>query len=196
MSRHSQRSRLAGLAVLTIALAGAAIWLATRPSPQKLFERGLAAGPRDGATAERLLREATRASGGHFPDAEIALCQLLLERGAWDEAAVQFAAADKESCRTDLLLDFGRTALAAGREREGIASLEAVRRRGNRDSGSALELLIEIARMWGATDEVISCARDWTELEPDNPRPWIVLIQTLKNEDRRDAECLDAVRQA
>jgi tetratricopeptide (TPR) repeat protein len=184
------------LVVFVAAGAAGAVWLWAHPNPTKLLDRGLALGRRDSTAGERLLRQAIIQSGGHYADAEMALCLLLAGRNEWSAAQAQFATLDKETCRTDLLLEFGRSALEASRETEALEALQSVRRRRNRDSAAALESLIQVFLAWGQIDEVIDAAREWTELDPDDARPWIRLIQALKNQERRDAECLNAVRQA
>jgi len=65
-----------------------------------------------------------------------------------------------------------------------------------RDRIDALQRLIETYHDRGQTEDLIIAAREWTGLEPNDPRPWIWLIQTLKTEERRDAECLQAIRDA
>ena len=195
--RLAIRRRTLLVLIVTVAAAGAG-WLLLRPSqrPQKLLEQALIAGRRDNVAAANLLRQAIRLSGGHYPDAEIALCLALADENDWEAAASQFAVLDTQSCRADLLLRFGNAALDAGRNSAGLEALEAVRRRGLRDSVPALERLVKTYQDWGQTEELIIAAREWTRLEPNQPRPWIWLIQTLKGEQRRDAECLKAIRDA
>jgi tetratricopeptide (TPR) repeat protein len=182
------------VALLAAAVAGG--WIATRPSPSKLLELGLVAGQKDSAAGERLLRRAMASSPGRYPDAEIALCLLLANRGEWESASSQFESVDAQSCRDDLLLAFGRAALQAGRGAQAQKALEAVRRRGTRESAASLELLIANYSEWGQKDELLIAAHELAQLEPHNPRPWVLLIQSLKSEPRREMECLEIIREA
>ncbi len=194
-SRPGRARRIALFVALAVAPAAVVVWYAMRPDPARLLERGLTTGRRDPAGGESLLRRAIDAAGGTYPDAEAGLCLFLARRGAWDAAASQFAALDKDSCRSDLLLEFGREALQAGRRTDGLAALESVGARIARESAAALETLMTEYRDWGQQDELIAAARRLTQIEPDNPQRWAALVGLLKAM-YRDSECLEAVRQA
>jgi tetratricopeptide (TPR) repeat protein len=187
--------RIAMLIALGLVPTAFVVWFVTRPNPARLLERGMTIGRRDPARGESLLRRAIDAAGGTYPDAEAGLCLFLARRGDWDAASSRFAALDRESCRSDLLLAFGREALRAGRRTEGLAALESLGARDSRECIPALELLMAEYREWGQQDELIAVARRLTQKEPDNPERWAALVALLKAM-YRDSECLEAVREA
>jgi tetratricopeptide (TPR) repeat protein len=187
--------RIALLVAVALVPAVVVVWFATRPNPARLLERGMAITRRDPEKAESLLRRAIAAAGGTYPDAEAGLCLVLARRGDWTAASSQFASLDRESCRNDLLLAFGREALHAGRRTEGLLALESLATRQSPDSIPALEMLMSEYREWGQQDELIAAARRLTQREPDNPQRWATLVALLKAM-YRDTECLEAVRQA
>lgn len=196
-SRNWRRHRMCRFTVPAVlgAAACGALWLVSRPNPAKLVEQGLAAGRRDAAAGERLLRRAIDSAGGHYPDAEMALCVVLANWGAWDAAISNFTGVDKQACRADLLLAFGRAAQTAGRGPQAAEALNAVRQRGTRESVAALELLMAGYREWGLQYELIDAARELTRLEPGNPDHWAQLINLL-TEIHSETECLNAAREA
>jgi tetratricopeptide (TPR) repeat protein len=181
--------------VSAIGASAFALWFLTRVDPRKQFEQGLSFGRRDPAAGERLLRSAIESRGGTYPDAQIGLCLLLANQGAWDAAVVEFDGVDKRVCREDLLLSFGRVALEAQHRSLGRAALETLGDRQSRDAVSALELLLVEYGQWGQQDESIVVARKLARMEPDNPRRWATLVELLKA-TYRDTECLTAIRQA
>jgi tetratricopeptide (TPR) repeat protein len=183
--------------LMAVALAGAVgWWFAFRPSPPQLLERGLKIGRRNNAAGEELVRQAIDRAGGRYPDAELGLALLLADRDDWQSAEQQFAKLDPDACRSDLLLEFGRRAFDSGHADVGIAALQAVGRRENRDRAAAFEALVHLYQSRGQTDLAIDTARVWAERDPANARPWMLRIPLLKTLERRDPECLEAVRQA
>jgi tetratricopeptide (TPR) repeat protein len=184
------------LAAILVALAASGAWFWNRPEPSKLLAQGLAVGRRDPAAGERLVRRALAAADRTYPDAQIALCSLLADQGAWEEALRQFDQVDKAACRADLLLSFGRAALESNRVKAALAALAEVRRRGTQESAAALELLIANYEEWGQKDNLLMAAHDLTRLQPDNPRPWALLVERLKADVGRELECLAAIREA
>src|SRR5712672_1239483 len=95
--RNRRATILASIAVVAaLATAGAARY-ATRPRPHELFEQGLAASRHDPAAGERLFRRAMDASGGRYPDAQIALCHALARQGLWDKALSVFSTVETQA---------------------------------------------------------------------------------------------------
>src|SRR5689334_2929081 len=113
---RSARRRWSLAVLALVGLSAALWWILTPPTPQELLQKGLSTARRNPAAAEPIVRRALAAARGPFPDAELALCQLLARRGEWDEALSRFGTLDKSSCRGDLLIAFAKTALKAGRE--------------------------------------------------------------------------------
>ncbi len=198
MSRNSDTPKIRRFFVLSIlgVMAAFGLWLFLKPNPTKLLEQGLTLGRRNPAAGERLVRRAMNSSPGRYPDAEIALCLLLANQGAWEEASRTFERVDKTACRADLLLALGRSALQSNKGPQALEALEAVRRRGTQDSAAALELLIANYREWGQKDNLLAAARELTQLQPDNPRPWALRVELLKDEVGHEAECLEVIREA
>ena len=168
-------------------------WIGTRQSPAELTAAGLAA--RDPAAGERLLRRAVTIGDGKYPDAELALCLIRGRQGAWTEVAACFFTIDLKMCRTTLLTTFAREALQARRGDEALAALEAAAQRAEAAAIPALETLRLVYQELGRQDDVISTAQRLTQLAPDEARYWEQLFADLKAA-QREAECLDAVRQA
>lgn len=190
-----RRTLLVVLCVLVVLSGVGVAWWLNDLSASQLLRKGLTAAPRDPALGEKWLRKAIAKAGGRFPDGEISLARLLAKRGAWTEALALFAALDKTACRADLLLTFGRDLLPGEHRTEGLAALEAVAQRGGREGIEALELLVANYQDWGVQDELVAAAARLTQLEPENPKRWVQLIEMLKGMVR-DADCLNAIRQA
>jgi tetratricopeptide (TPR) repeat protein len=185
---------LVAIAVATLASAGA-VWFARGPDARALFEQGQAAGRRDPAAGERLLRRARQAAGGRYPDAEVSLCHMLAQRNDWDEALSLFATVDTQACRSDLLLAFGRDALQAQQRSAGLQALEVVAQRGFPECVAALELLRAEYHDSGQQDEEIAAARELTRLEPENPDHWRSLLEMLAGQNKM-VDCEAAIRVA
>jgi len=202
MSRAEPRllkrgSRLQTMLVVPALVAAAGLtWWFTRADPAKLCEQGLLVGRRDPVAGEQLIRRSLAASSERNPDAEAALCVMLARQSRWEAAESQFAAVDRQICRTDLLLAYGREALAEGRESTAVEALAAVRRRHNGDSPAALKELIAYFQSLGRSDDLVLVARELARLEPREPVHWKLLIDTLAAAVRREPECLAAIREA
>lgn len=175
----SLRAPIAAATAAAILAAAWAVWYLTRPNPVQIFAQGLAAGRRDPAAGERLFRRAIEASGGRYPDAQLALCHTLARQGLWDEALAVFTTIDRAACRADLLLAFGRDALETQHQPAGRQALEAAARPGTPASVAALELLMAEYHEWGQQEEETAAARELTRLEPDDPQRWKRLIDIL-----------------
>lgn len=192
-----RRPRIA-VALLLAPVAGlgaSGAWLAMRPDPSQLFKQGQAALWANPAEAESLFRRALSASGGRHLDARLGLCVVLARNGNWDEALPLFAGADKRAARADLLLDFGRLAYRAGRSAAAQEALQEVRRRGTRESATALELLMADYYERQQQAELLKGARELTRLEPENPSRWAGLIGLLRAMFM-DAECTATIQKA
>jgi len=188
--------RIAGLAAVCVALAAAtAAWLTFQRSASQLLERGLATAAIDPVRGEELLRHAYERASRHYPDAEIALCRLLVQRGAWQEASALFAAIDVQNCRPDLLLAFGSEALAAGLLPQAEAALQSAAQRDAPERTAALELLFAHHLNWGQDEKLVATARTLARLEPQNPQRWHQLVGLLSRMALH-GECIEAIREA
>jgi tetratricopeptide (TPR) repeat protein len=193
---RGRRVKLLAASAVVAALASAGVArFVTRPAPHELFLQGLAAGRRDPAAGEVLFRRAMEAAGGRYPDAQIALCHTLARQGLWDDALSVFATIDRQACRSDLLLDFGRAALQAEHRLAALDALQAAARQKTHASVAALELLMADYHEWGRQDEETAAARELTRLEPEDPLRWKRLIDILQA-TRRTAEREAAAREA
>ena len=194
---RARRPRIAVMLLLApvAGLGASSAWLALRPDPSQLFEQGQKAMGTDPIAAESLFRRALSASGGRHLEARLGLCIVLARKGSWDEALRLFADADKQAARADLLLDFGRLAYRTGRRGAAHEALQEVRRRGTRESATALELLMADYYERQQQAELLKGARELTRLEPENPSRWAGLIGLLRAMFM-DAECTATIHQA
>lgn len=174
-------------------LVGTIAWIGTRQSPAELTAAGLAA--REPAAGERLLRRAVTIANGTYPDAELALCLIRGRQGAWTEVAASFPAINLKACRTTLLTTFAREALEARRGDEALAALEASGWRAEPAAIPALEMLRLVYLELGRQDDVITTSQQLTQRDEGESRYWKQLFADLKAA-QREAECLDAIRQA
>ena len=190
------KTRAIRFAVLGLCvIGGVTAWWMLRPTAEQLLDRGLAQVRPDPAAAERSLRRAVVANGGHYPDAEISICRLLARRKVWQEATSLFESIDVSACRADLLLAFGRDNLHAKMRPQALAALESVSGRGGRDAVASLELLVANHKEWGQREKLITAATRLTHLQPGNHKHWASLIEHLTNFGR-ETECLAATREA
>lgn len=178
-ARRRRTMLIAALAITAALAAAVAALFAMRPDAHRLFEQGLAAGRQNPASGEILFRRAIQAAGGTYPDAQIALCHALAQRGAWDEALATFATLDRQACRADLLVAFGREAIRAEHQSQGLAALEAASQRGSPASVAALEILSHEYHAAGLMDKETAALYQLTELDSDNPEHWKRLVISL-----------------
>lgn len=174
---------------------GLALWMMLSPTRDQLLEQGLKESRRDPVVAERTLGRVLRMSGGRDQNAQIALCRLMVRRQAFVEARELFAKLDLVACRPDLLLALGRDGLNTEFREESWAALEEATRRGLRESVVACELLIADYGEWGQRQKQVGVATRLTELQPDNPRNWVVLVELLTSSGL-EAENEAAIRAA
>jgi tetratricopeptide (TPR) repeat protein len=171
-------------------------WYLLRSTPEQLLERGLAESDHDPVAAAHLFQRAVNAAAGRdYPDAQIALCRLLLRRNSRQEASSLFTAINCQECRTDLLLGFGRDALRMEQRPEGLAALESVARRDVRERLVALELLMSDYQEWGQRQKQLQIAESLTEMQPQNPQRWSDLIE-LQTSMARESECVATIQRA
>lgn len=182
-----------GLAVGVAGAFGLALWMMLSPTREQLLEQGLKESRRDPAVAERTLGRVLRMSGGRDQNAQIALCRLMVRRQAFVEARELFAKLDLVACRPDLLLALGRDGLKTEFREESWATLEEATRRGSRESVTACELLIADYGEWGQRQKQVAVATRLTELQPDNPRNCVVLVELLTS-NGLEAENETAIR--
>ncbi len=190
------KPRAIGFAVLGLCvIAGVTAWWLLLPTPEQLLDRGLALARQDPVAAERSLRRAVVANGGHYPDAEITICRLLARRKAWQEAASLYESIDLAACRADLLLSFGRDTLQTKLRPMALSALESVSGRGGREAVSSLELLVANHKEWGQREKLIAAATQLTRMEPENHKHWATLIEHLTSFGR-EMESIEATRAA
>jgi tetratricopeptide (TPR) repeat protein len=187
---------IAGLVVAVVALvAAAAGWWAYPRGESRLLEQALATAAADPARGEELLRCALDRSDRHYCDAAIVLCRLMVERHAWQEASELYATIDLQPCRPDLLLAFGREALAAERLPQAEAALQSVADRDVPERMAALELLYAHHSKFGQDEKLVATAQALARLDPQNPQRWKQLIGLLTRMSRH-GECVEAIRDA
>ena len=190
------KPRAIGFAALALCvIGGVTAWWMPLSTAEQLLDRGLTLARQDPVAAERSLRRAVDSHGGHYPDAEIAICRLLARRKAWQEAESLFETIDVAACRADLLLAFGRDTLQTKLRPKAQAALESVSGRGGRETVSSLELLVADHKEWGQREKLISAATQLTRLQPGNPRHWATLIEHLTSFGR-EIESIGATREA
>ncbi len=186
---------LAALAAVIVPAAAGTVWFVTRPTAQELLVQGLVAGRQNAAAGERLVRRAMERAGGPFPDAQIALCDMLARQNSWEAALKEYDAVDLTTCRIDLLVEFGQAALASGHKPAGLAALRAAAKRGQPASITALELLKSEYHAAAQQDAETAVTIELTKLDSDNPERWKGLIDMLDGQQKYP-ECEAALRQA
>lgn len=184
-----------GLGVGVAGTVAFALWMMLSPTRDQLLEQGLKESRRDPVVAERTLGRVLRMSGGRDQNARIALCRLLVRRHAFVQARELLAKLDLAACRPDLLLALGRDGLKTEFREESWAALEEAARRNARESVLACELLIADYGEWGQRQKQVAVATRLTELQPDNPRNWVVLVELLTSSGL-EAENEAAIRAA
>lgn len=184
-----------GLGVGVAGTVAFALWMMLSPTRDQLLEQGLKEARRDPVVAERTLGRVLRMSGGRDQNALIALCRLLVRRHAFVQARELLAKLDLAACRPDLLLALGRDGLKTEFREESWAALEEAARRDSRESVLACELLIADYGEWGQRQKQVAVATRLTELQPDNPRNWVVLVELLTSSGL-EAENEAAIRAA
>ena len=182
-------------AVVGMIVIAAICWRLLRSTPEQLLERGLTESEHDPLAAAHLFHRAVNAAGGNYPDAQIALCRLLLRRDSVQEVTLLVSAINCQECRTDLLLGFVRDALRMEQRPEGLAALESVARRGSRESLVALELLMSDYKEWGQLQQQLRIAESLTAMQPQNPQRWADLIK-LQSNTVREPECIATIQRA
>lgn len=170
-------------------------WCYFSSTSEQLLERGLAEAERDPAVAERLLQRAVIAAGEVSPNAQLALCDLMLHRNARADAISSFTTIDCSACRTDLLIKFGRDALRKGLRREGLKALECVASRRSPQSIVALDLLLNEYKEWGQQQKHLETAIAATELDPDKPERWAELIE-IQSRLAQESNCVETIHRA
>ncbi|MFO0871356.1 MAG: hypothetical protein U0935_20725 [Pirellulales bacterium] len=196
--RPASRSALVvgSLAVGLAAVAAGSVWWFNQPSPLEQFERAQTAAAADPARGEELLRAAIAAAPAQrFPDAELLLCRLLVQRGQTDEVTRLFPRQELSQCRGDLLLTFAKAALKADQIAEAEAALRVLAERPDEDGATALELLRNHYLEWGQEESLIAVAWQAARRSPNQPRSWESLLAVL-SQTSRHAECVAAVEEA
>lgn len=181
---RSRRPYFIALAVVSASALGIAWRAVLRPDPERLVRQANSCAAADPAEAERLLRQAISLAGGSHPKAAMALCRLLAGRGDWETASPLLAALDQGACPSAFLIEMGEAALRAGRTGEGVALLELVRRRKDRDAAAALEHLFAHYHEQQQDRQMLDCLHELAERD-GQPALWWKLLELL---DARDLE--------
>ncbi|MFN0054434.1 MAG: tetratricopeptide repeat protein [Planctomycetales bacterium] len=176
-------------------LVGLIAWFVMRPQPDRLLKRALAVAERDPVAAEGLLRRAIQVSRSGYPDAQLALCLVLVSRGQWEAALEQWREVDRDRCRADMLLAFGREALQAKHRSAARDILESLAERNAPQGAEALELLITEYYDCDQLHSAIDAARRLVRREPNNPDGWRQLGKLLKDVYREE-EFVQTMRDA
>lgn len=185
---------LALLAALS--LVGGWLYLSSRESHADLFQKGLTAAAADPTLGEQYLRAAIqRAEDGVYPDAEIVLGRLLIQRGDHQGALRSFDHIDLEACRSDLALAFARAAFQADLTTLAEQTLNVLASREVPEREAALEMLRDHYLEWGQDEKCLAVAQRLTRLSPANPRHWTTLVE-LQARMSRHSECAQSAQDA
>ena len=187
--------RRVGLLFLAVGIAIGVCYWRTPPRPDQLFQRGVQLTDQDPAVGERWIRQAIDAAAGDYPEAQMALAELLGSQGRWEEANSVFSGIHKSGCRSDQLLKFGRQAIESDYDQLGLESLNLVRSRSTPEAVQALELLASYYREFSQMDELEVVIRELANRQSNNPQRWLDLAVHLKK-TYQETECLVAVRTA
>lgn len=196
-SRPRPKILAAGLFVMaTACLLGGWFFWSAHENHQELFQKGLTAAAADPTKGEQYLRAAIACAEDHvYPDAEIVLCRLLIQRGDRQGARSSFDHIDLTACRPDLALAFARVALQADLTELAEQALEALASREIPEREAALEMLCDHYQEWGQDEQWVRTAQRLAHVAPTNPRHWTTLVELLARMSRH-SECAAVAREA
>ena len=158
--------RIATMLVILAVMGATVLWLALAKDSEELLQQGLRLRAKSPVESERLIRRALEIRNGDYPDAQLALTQLMIRQDQRDEAEKLFSAVDRTRCRSDLLLMLGREAYFNGLPKIAWESLESVPISESANSVNARKLLIKLYRETGRQEEFIRLLRNVVHDQP------------------------------
>lgn len=191
----NRRRRATVVVLLVLLSAGVAGWCWPRLKPAQAYARALAVAERDPASARKLLQSAIDASGGAYPEAELALCLMQARDNDWPAALAGYRRLDRDACPAESLLELGRLADAAGERERAVELFESVRSRGGPAARSAVESLAGMYARARNDKGLIESLHALAQAEPDNPVRWWDLVGLLGSK-HRTVELRDVLMQA
>jgi Flp pilus assembly protein TadD len=157
---------------------------------ERLFEEAEAQFAAHPEQAERLLEQSVLAAGGQFPAAQLLRCRVLGAMGRWDEALGLFSLIeDPTSCEPQELLRLAQESQKAASDALTLRALAAADRPGS-EQAAVVKLRVSMEFKHGPSREVLELCRRLEQLSPEDPYPWIVEAEIL----RQSKESLAAVR--
>lgn len=209
MSRNRQRSRererrtepparsgyRTWIILSILAFGGLTVYFWTRDDPRQLLREARAIGSRDPVRADELLDRSVNAAGGNFPEAQLERCLLFASQHRMLEALGCFSQiVNPGECAPAELIRLAKHALDEGQDYLAELSLDAARRPGPLEA-EVLWLLIRLHKRRGRSELVIDDCHRLVELEPNDPRPWL-MIGRIHLKNREVDESLSALQKA
>ena len=149
----------------------AAWWITIRP--QMLYHQAQAILESDPEKAAMLLEDATGTSLWELRDAEVLWARTLLRMGQTDEATGCFSLIESpQLAHSEGLVKLADEASAQKLPLLAIFALEAIAPTDLRRC-DAIDRLIPLKLQLGGDLAALSLADEWTQLQPENPRPWL-----------------------
>lgn len=148
------------------------VWKPWLADSERLFEHAQSVRNGRPEEAERLLRQAIAAAGGHYGDAQVALCELMGKKQRWNDARELLSKTSLPECRPSLLMDVGREAWKSQQWDVAESVLADLQNRNCPEAREALVLLKSIYNRLGKYAEMLNCAKQLTRLAPDDPKVW------------------------
>lgn len=186
---QSKKDRLWIWLVIALAACGGMFYW-NQGRAERLFHEAqsqLAAHPEQ---AEKLLEQSVVAAGGQFPAAQLLRCRALGAMGRWDESLGLFSLIDDPaSCEPRELLRLAQESQKAGADALTLRALAAADRPGSEQT-AVVKLRLSLEFKNGPSREVLELCRRLEQLSADDPYPWVVEAEVL----RQHKEPLAAVR--
>ena len=186
--------RISTMLVILAVMVASTLWLALARDPEELLQQGLHLRAKSPAASERLFRRALEIRSGDYPDAQLALTELMIRLDQRDEAEKLFSALDRTRCRSNLLLMLGRGAYFGDLPKMAWESLESVPITDSADSISARSLLIKVYRENGRQEEFLRLLRNVIHEQPGDAETGLLLVSELKSMGL-ESECLEVCRE-
>jgi predicted Zn-dependent protease len=169
--------RLARALVVATAV-GVALWGGPfRPSPRLQYERACSVLDSHPARAELLLRGLIGDAGGDFPDAQLQLALLAIERGDWGELDANCTSLDWDRTEAYLLMRLGGKAMDGGRIDVARQCFTALRHRQTPCSIAGLQGMAQLYDREQRPDEALRCREEITKIVPNNAYFWRLLAE-------------------
>ncbi len=165
-----------GLSLLIILLLTGLWWYGVRPL--MLVRQARAILTTDPQTAAGLLEDAVASSLTSQRDAEVLWTRALVRSGQGEEALGCFSLIQApELAEAGGLLDLANDAMQAQLTLLAVLALEAIPHTSPRRS-DALSGLVHIKQLYGEHAAALKLAAEWTQLQPQNPAPWLARALT------------------